>query len=307
MVSRRRVIAGLLGIPLAGLFAMGLFAGLYSFFIEAGWWLRVQRWQVPAAGFAAKPLRIALVADLHAGIPTMGPERIARIVDQTNALGADLILLMGDYRATHPYQSRKVPIEESAPLLAGLRAPLGVYAILGNHDWRDDPAALARHAGPVHSQTVLEGLGIPVLANRAIRIERDGGAFWLAGLDSQAAFSRQMVPDQPGADDLDATLAQVTDAAPVVLAAHEPDIFPSVPTRVAVTLSGHTHGGQIRLFGWAPVVPSRYGNRFAYGHHVENARHLVVSGGLGCSGFPLRFGMPPEITLVELGTGAVPG
>ena len=206
MVSRRRVILGLLGIPLAG-----FFAGFYSFFIEAGWRLRVQRWQVPAAGFGDKPLRIALIADLHAGVPTMGPERIARIVGQTNALGADLILLMGDYRATHPYQSRKVPIEESAPLLAGLRAPLGVYAILGNHDWRDDPAALA---------------------NRAIRIERDGGAFWLAGLDSQAAFSRQMVPDQPGADDLAATLAQVTDAAPVVLAAHEPDIFPSVPGRV---------------------------------------------------------------------------
>lgn len=300
MVSRRRVIAGLLGIPLAG-----LMAGLYSFFIEAGLWLRVQRWQVPAAGFGTAPLRIALVADLHAGIPTMGPERIARIVARTNALGADLILLMGDYRATHPYQSRKVPIEECAPLLAGLSAPLGVYAVLGNHDWRDDPAAQKRRAGPVHSQTILESNGITVLANRAIRIERDGGAFWLAGLDSQAAFSRQMVADQPGADDLDGTMAQVTDQAPVLLAAHEPDIFPRVPDRVAVTLSGHTHGGQIRLFGWIPVVPSRYGNRYAYGHLMEAGRHLVVSGGLGCSGFPLRFGMPPEITLVEIGGGVV--
>lgn len=295
MVLRRRVIGGLLGIALAG-----LFAGLYSFFIEAGWRLRVQRWQVPAAGFGAVPLRIAMVADLHAGVPTMGPERIARIVEATNALGADLILLMGDYRATHPYQSRKVPIEESAPILAGLRAPLGVYAILGNHDWRDDPAAQMRRAGPVHSQTVLEAQGIAVLSNRAIRIERTDGAFWLAGLDSQAAFSRQMVPDQPGADDLTGTMAQVTDDAPVVLAAHEPDIFPTLPDGVAVTLSGHTHGGQITLLGWAPVVPSRYGSRYAYGHVVENARHLVVSGGLGCSGFPLRFGVPPEITLVEI-------
>jgi hypothetical protein len=70
---------------------------------------------------------------------------------------------------------------------------------------------------------------------------------------------------------------------------------------VAVTLSGHTHGGQVRLFGHSPVVPSRYGNRFAYGHVVEQNRHLIVSGGLGCSILPLRFGMPPELVMIELG------
>jgi len=301
VVSRRKLLAGLLGVTLAG-----LFAGLYSFFIEAGWWLRVQRWRVAVAGFGAVPLRIAMVADLHAGVPTMGPERIAGIVSKANGLGADLILLMGDYRATHPYQSRKVPIEEAAPILAGLRAPLGVYAIMGNHDWRDDPAAQARGKGPTHSQSVLESHGIAVLANRAVRLDSPAGPFWLAGLDSQAAFSRRMVPDRPGADDLPGTLAQCTDAAPVLLAAHEPDIFPQVPLRVVLTLAGHTHGGQIRLLGWAPVVPSRYGSRYAYGHHTEEGRQMVVSGGLGCSGFPLRFGMPPEITLVEIvGSGEV--
>ena len=301
MITRRKLLLGLLGIPLAG-----LFAGFYSFFIEAGWRLRVQRWRLalpdwPMDWPAGQPLRIALVADLHAGVPTMGPERVARIVSKTNGLEPDLILLMGDYRATHPYQSRKVLIDETAPILAGLRAPLGVYAVLGNHDWRDDKAAQAAGHGPIHSQRVLESHGIPVLANRAVRIETAQGAFWLAGLDSQAAFSRTMVPDRPGADDLGGTLAQVTDDAPVILAAHEPDIFPSVPRRVALTLSGHTHGGQIRLLGWAPVVPSRYGNRYAYGPVSEDGRQMVVSGGLGCSGFPLRFGMPPEITLVEIG------
>ncbi len=83
--------------------------------------------------------------------------------------------------------------------------------------------------------------------------------------------------------------------------AHEPDIFPKVPDRVSVTLSGHTHGGQVRLFGWSPVVPSRYRNRFAYGHIVEEGKHLLVSGGLGCSIAPVRFGCPPEIVLLELG------
>jgi predicted MPP superfamily phosphohydrolase len=104
-----------------------------------------------------------------------------------------------------------------------------------------------------------------------------------------------------GVDDLAGTLRRVTDAAPVILMAHEPDIFPQVPGRVALTLSGHTHGGQVRVFGYAPIVPSKFGTRYVYGHVVEDARHLVVSGGLGCTGVPVRFGSPPEIVLLELG------
>ena len=85
------------------------------------------------------------------------------------------------------------------------------------------------------------------------------------------------------------------------LLAHEPDIFPNVPDRVAVTLSGHTHGGQVRIRGYSPIVPSRFGNRYAYGAVEENGRHLVISGGIGNSMLPVRFGMPPEVTMVELG------
>ena len=103
-----------------------------------------------------------------------------------------------------------------------------------------------------------------------------------------------------GLDDLPGTLAQITDEAPVVLLAHEPDIFPHVPPSVALTLSGHTHGGQVRLFGYSPVVPSHFGNRYAYGHVIEEGRHLIVSGGLGCSMAPVRLGVPPEINLVEV-------
>jgi len=82
--------------------------------------------------------------------------------------------------------------------------------------------------------------------------------------------------------------------------AHEPDIFPRVPDRVSLTVAGHTHGGQIRIFGYAPIVPSRFGNRYVYGHVVEQSRNLVVSAGLGCSGVPVRFGAPPEIVMIEL-------
>ncbi len=101
-------------------------------------------------------------------------------------------------------------------------------------------------------------------------------------------------------------MEQITDDAPVVLMAHEPDIFPEVPARVALTVAGHTHGGQVRLAGYAPYVPSKYGRRYVYGHIVEEGRNLVVSGGLGCSGVPLRFGSPPEIVLVEIGGGHSP-
>ena len=82
---------------------------------------------------------------------------------------------------------------------------------------------------------------------------------------------------------------------------HEPDVFARMPDRVSITVAGHTHGGQIRLLGYAPVVPSRYGTRYAYGHIIEEGRNMVVSGGLGCSGIPVRFGSPPEVVMLELG------
>jgi len=119
--------------------------------------------------------------------------------------------------------------------------------------------------------------------------------------------SRRLRPGRPlGVDDLGATLAKVTDGAPVILLAHEPDIAVRVDERVTLMLSGHTHGGQVRLFGWSPVVPSRYGNRFAYGH-VRERCDVIVSGGLGCSMVPFRLGMPPEIVVVTLRGGATDG
>jgi predicted MPP superfamily phosphohydrolase len=95
-------------------------------------------------------------------------------------------------------------------------------------------------------------------------------------------------------------MAQVAGAAPLLLLAHEPDVFPRLPARAAVTLCGHTHGGQVRLLGYSPRVPSRFGNRYAWGHVREDGRDLVVSGGLGTTTLPVRFGVSPEITLVEL-------
>ncbi len=88
--------------------------------------------------------------------------------------------------------------------------------------------------------------------------------------------------------------------APVILLIHEPDIFPKVPERVSLTLAGHTHGGQVRLLGHALYAPSKLSLDYSYGHFLENGRHLIVSGGLGCSWWPVRFGIPPEVVLVEV-------
>jgi uncharacterized protein len=308
-LTRRRLLLGA-GWVLAGMLA----SGGYAFGLEP-FRLRIQRYSLTPPGWPrGLRLTVAALADIHACRPWMEAARIRAIVERANALQPDLIVLLGDYTTGHRWVSGQVPPGEWAAALRGLQAPLGVYAILGNHDWWQDKAVQRAGKGLVFGRLALEDAGIPVLENDAVRLENHGSPFWLAGLGDQLAF---MVRNDGrrrfrGVDDLAGTLAKVTDSAPVILLAHEPDIFPHVPGRVALTLSGHTHGGQVRLFGYSPVVPSRYGNRYAYGHINEMAtgragaagaapRHLVVSGGLGCSIVPMRVGVPPEITVVTLG------
>jgi hypothetical protein len=276
--------------------------GGYAVAVEP-WRLDVTRYALSPAGWPkGLRLRIAALADIHACEPWMDVDRIADIVQRTNALAPDLVVLLGDYAASHRFRSGHVPEMAWARELQALKAPLGVHAVLGNHDWWDDLEAQRTGRGPVLGRRALEACGIPVYENAAVKIRHQGHAFWLAGLGDQLAFRagpfrRAWV----GVDDLDGTLAQITDRDPVILLAHEPDAFPRVPGRIALTLSGHTHGGQVRVFGYAPIVPSRYQERYAYGHIVEEDRHLIVSGGLGCSVMPVRLGVPPEIVVVEVG------
>lgn len=290
-MTRRGFLRGLLGVTLAG-----LLLSIWAVIVTPALRLRVVRWRILRDDWTAPPLRIVALSDLHVGEPWVGPRRIRRIVARANALTPDLIVLLGDYAAGHRYVTRPVRIAEIAPLLGRLSAPLGVFGILGNHDWWDDLTAQRRGGGPNLYADELSRHGIRMLSNEALRLPD----FWLAGLEDQLALlggAKGLI----GLDDLDGTMAQIADdGAPVVMLAHEPDIFPRIPGRVALTLSGHTHGGQVRLFGHSPVVPSRYGNRFAWGHVREKGRDLVVSGGIGCSIFPVRLGVPPEITVIEL-------
>jgi predicted MPP superfamily phosphohydrolase len=142
---------------------------------------------------------------------------------------------------------------------------------------------------------------IPLLENQVVRLTKRNWPFWLIGLADQWALPARS-GGFIGLDNLPGCLAQIKDDAPAILLAHEPDIFPTVPDRVSVTICGHTHGGQVAFPLVGPLrVPSRYGTRYAYGHIRENGRDLVVSAGLGVSGLPIRFGVPPEIALIRLG------
>jgi hypothetical protein len=261
----------------------------------------VRRYRLSPPGWPLDlKLRMAVLADIHAGEPLMPAERIAAICRMTNDLKPDVIALLGDYIATHPFVSAPVPIEAWSAALKELRAPLGVHAILGNHDWWSDRKTQSTKRGPPVARAAIERVGIPVYENDAVRLLNNGRPFWLVGLGDQIAFKLGRRRFR-GVDDLTGAMAKVGDSAPVILLAHEPDIFVRVGRRVSLTLSGHTHGGQVRLLGYSPVVPSKYGNRFAYGHVVEDGRHLVISGGLGCSIVPVRVNVPPEIVLIELG------
>jgi predicted MPP superfamily phosphohydrolase len=302
MLTRRKIFKT---VGLAALSAVAL--GGYAFGIEP-FRLRVQRYSVSPSGWPeGLHLKIAALADIHACKPWMTVERIKRIVEVTNSLQADVIVLLGDYSAGHRWVSDQVHSNEWSGALSSLRAPLGVHAILGNHDWWDDRTAQERGGGPAHGRQALERVGIPVYENEVAKLHKGASPFWLAGLGDQLAFppnKRWGRRSWKGVDDLAGTLAKIDDTAPIVLLAHEPDIFPRVPERVALTLCGHTHGGQVRLFGYSPVVPSRFGNRYAYGHVTEGSRQMIVSGGLGCSIAPVRFGVPPEIVLIEIGSSA---
>ncbi len=290
MISRRALFRLFGGAVAAG-------AGLFSYaWIEPRYRLVTTRYRLTPPGFPKRdrPLRIAALADLHACDPWMPLSRIGEIVRTANALQPDLVVLLGDYvSAIHRFGTRPIAIGEWTAALARLEAPLGTFAVLGNHDWWEDP------------EGVRQGLtrrGISVLENDARKLRSpDGVEFWLAGLGDQLAYGNPRTGYR-GVHDLPKTLRAFTDDAPAILLAHEPDIFPEVPGRISLTLCGHTHGGQVRfpLLG-APVVPSRFGQRYAYGHIVEGNRHLVVSGGLGCTTLPVRFGMPPEIVLLEIG------
>jgi uncharacterized protein len=256
---------------------------LWAFGIEPGM-LVVRHLRMELPGWNSD-LRIAVLSDLHIGSPHVGLDKLRTIVEKTNAEQPQLVVLLGDFVTGGPNGTRWGGFVEPEPIaqeLKKLHAPLGVYAVLGNHDWWHDGEQVGK---------ALTDRGIPVLENRAVHV----GPIWLGGI---ADFWTRR-PDIAG------TLRQITSDDPVVLITHNPDIFPEVPARVSLTLAAHTHGGQVKL----PIIgtlitTSKLG--YNAGEYVDHGRHLFVTTGIGTSIVPVRFGVPPEIVILTLGSSSDP-
>ncbi|MBX3280687.1 MAG: metallophosphoesterase [Acidobacteria bacterium] len=227
--------------------------------------------------------RIVQLSDIHHS-PFLGEAEISAAARHANSLSPDLVVLTGDY-ISHSRQY----IDGCARALGLLRAPLGVYAVLGNHDhWTDGERMSA----------ALTDAGIRVLANENVAFERDGERLWLAGVDDLMVERDDLQRALGGTDRRDAR----------VLLCHNPAIIrEAARAGVDLVLSGHTHGGQINwrlLVGREDRAASRWltrrSRRFMRGHAVLGDTHLYVNRGLGTVVVPLRYGCPPEITMLEL-------
>ena len=227
-------------------------------------------------------LRIAILTDIHTGSPHMGVAKLRRVVALTNDARPDLVVVLGDLVIRGVLGGTFVPPETTAAELRGLRAPFGVISVLGNHDWWLDGERVRR---------ALDLSGLRPLENQSLRLDVRGQPLWIAGL----ADLWERTPE-PGR-----VVAAIPAGEPIIVLTHNPDIFPRVSSRVALTLAGHTHGGQVALpLLGRPIVPSDYGQRYAYGVVREGGRTLFVGSGLGTSIIPVRFRVPPEVAIVRL-------
>ncbi|MGE3301620.1 MAG: metallophosphoesterase [Hyphomonadaceae bacterium] len=269
-------------------------AGLlvWSVFVEPRM-LEARHVAITDPDWRAPRLRIGVIADTHVPGPNVSPERVQEIVARMNAMKPDVVFLLGDYVEGERPAARRAASERSQVLrgidaFSDLDAPLGVYAVLGNHDYWYDPHAVRR---------ALEQAGVIVLENEGHMIAWQGAPVWIGGLGDVEGV---------GAD-IPETLKSAPGEASVVMLAHRPDVFADMPARVALTLVGHTHCGQINLPLFGRIVPASYGSiAYPCGSYDTDGRKLYVSGGVGTSIAPVRFRAPPEIALVTLGGVSAP-
>ena len=245
--------------------------------------ISLARWPEKLDGFT-----IALLSDFHYD-PYFSIHPLKAAIRIVNELRPDLIALTGDF-VSMPWWGAQgkgaAAAEPCANLLKDLKAPQGVWAVLGNHDAFTDPARVTR---------ALEEQKIPVLANRSVAIEQSGARFWLSGVDDVIV---------KGAD-LDTALRPVPKEEPVVLLAHEPDYADRVARYpVDLQLSGHSHGGQVRFPVVGPIFLPELARKYVWGLYKIGELTLYTNAGLGTVQVPVRLNCPPEITLLKIRPGA---
>jgi predicted MPP superfamily phosphohydrolase len=263
-----------------------VFAGslaIWSLFIEPNRLIvhqetiQIDNWPKELSG-----LRIALIADVHTGAPFINDQKLQQIVSLTNQQSPDLIILLGDYMSPNSWHSHRVEPEVTAAALKNLRAPLGVYSILGNHDWWYNGEKVRR---------AFEQNGIHVLEDEVAEVKWHDKSFWLVGLADLWTRPQH----------ISETMAKVPSGSTVIALTHNPDIFPRIPQNVPLLLAAHTHGGQVNLpLIGTPIVPSDFGQKYTAGHVFENGHHLFVTTGIGTSIFPVRFRVTPEIVILTV-------
>lgn len=275
----RRAFLGLGGAAAVGLALYAGEIGRHDLVIER----RTIKIRGLAETFAG--LRIVQVSDIHF-MEYTEPFFVEHTVREINRLRPDIVLLTGDFVSMAPID--KTRARNYAPLVAailgGIQCPHR-YGVLGNHDWMVDGDLVIETLGAV---------GIQVLRNSNLPFERDGARFWIAGIMDALSWEW----------DLNKTLPThaAKDSEPVVLMAHEPDILPAVARTNAVDLmlSGHTHGGQVRLPFLPPLLLPPLGKRFVEGHFTMGRTQLYVNRGIGSVGLPFRFRCPSELTELTL-------
>jgi uncharacterized protein len=233
--------------------------------------------RLPRYPVNAPPLRIALLTDLHAG-PSTGPEVFRRAAHALVTWQPDLILWGGDYVLFDGQHAQRLE-----PLLTAYTPKLGSYAVWGNHDWVSGLGAIRR---------VFQRCGVRILANEPARLPAPYASVAIVGLDDLTMGAMDYAKAWRGLNDDDFRL----------LLAHNPDSLLMLSgQRADLSLSGHTHGGQIRLpGGYAPYVPSKVARNQPSGLHQTASGPLYISRGIGCTAFPLRINAAPELTLLTL-------
>ena len=245
----------------------------------------VRRLNLVAPGYPATtpPVSILLFSDAHVHAPDMPPSRLARIVDRMNALHPDIIVGTGDFTGNN-WIGRDYPAAQAIAPLERLKAKFGVYAVLGNNDYRAGADEVAR---------ALEGAGIHLLRNDATAV----GPIALGGIDGR--IHHRLAGWTAARESTYAALDRTPGVQ--VLAAHRPDELVPAPQSVRLVVAGHTHCGQIVLpFLGALESGSDYGMRYLCGVHRDGWKLLVVTAGLGTSYLPLRYGAPPDMWLITV-------